>query len=97
MKMLKNNDGVIFDLSEDVKEPFEERFNQYLAEVPTTNFSYEIPTVLPEIQEDRYSTSRSGPAEPQAGKRYFASAATKEKQEVFIGGLSYDITEYDIK
>ena len=58
--MLKNNDGVIFDLSEDVKEPFEERFQAYLGEEPDTNFSYEIPTTLPEIQEEKYAANFGG-------------------------------------
>jgi hypothetical protein len=49
MKLMKNENGVVFDISESSREEFD-RINQSIAE-SKPGFTIEVATVLPEYEE----------------------------------------------
>ena len=59
MKKLKNENGVAFDLSEDVKEEFENAYQELESNGYCRGITIEQATSLPDIIEDQYYSNNN--------------------------------------
>ncbi|XP_001347224.1 Nucleolar RNA helicase II (macronuclear) [Paramecium tetraurelia strain d4-2] len=93
MKKIRNENGVAFDISEDVKEEFENQYQEISQNGYCRGIEIEQATSLPDIIEEQFQSHQNYHQQPTVQ----VSQTVKKEQEIFIGGLDFKITEDEIK
>ncbi|CAD8049607.1 unnamed protein product [Paramecium primaurelia] len=94
MKKLRIENGVAFDISEDVKEEFENQYQEISQNGYCRGIEIEQATTLPDIIEEQFQAYQNNYYQQPTVQ---VSQAVKKEQEIFIGGLDFKISEDEIK